>query len=398
MILLQSAVPTGQTVTAAEPPPATEPKLAPVLPTGQDPYFPTVALSQDGKRLLTGDSKTAILWDVAAGKQLQIFKGHSGSIRDVALSADGKQVVTGSLDQTAILWEAATGKKLQTFEHAWPVLSVALSADGKHLVTGSNDQPTILWEAVTGKKLQTIGQRNFRSALSANGKRVLTVGGDTATLWETATGKALQTFHGHEVGIWCVALSADGKKAFVEDTDPASNSYYMIVWDATSGKQLRTFQVLPPQAGRRHQATDVTCVALSAEGDQLVTGCADGTTDLWETATGKKLHTLQGHTRFVTSAALAADGRHAWTAGYDANRLWDTKSGKELCALLIFDGGKEWLVVTPEGFFDGCEGAWKRLFFRATGTSKLVDDDATRRKFSRPGLLGTLYRGEKPKP
>jgi hypothetical protein len=41
--------------------------------------------------------------------------GHTRKVTSVALSADGKKVVTGSYDKTAILWEAASGKKLQTF-------------------------------------------------------------------------------------------------------------------------------------------------------------------------------------------------------------------------------------------------------------------------------------------
>ena len=36
--------------------------------------------------------------------------GHTRKVTSVALSADGKKVVTGSYDKTAILWEAASGK------------------------------------------------------------------------------------------------------------------------------------------------------------------------------------------------------------------------------------------------------------------------------------------------
>jgi WD40 repeat protein len=241
--------------------------MAPVLPAEHAAWVWSVALSQDGKRLVTVRETTAILWDVAVGKQLQIFEGHRGMIMDVALSQDGKQVVTGSHDKTAILWEAASGKKLGTFQ------------------------------------VQQPGEDSW-----------------------------------------------------------------------------------------------VTCLALSVEGDQILTGSFDGTT-LWETATGKKLHTFQGHTKMLTSVALSADGRHAWSSSYDGTtRLWDTKSGKELCSLLIFEGGKDWLIVTPEGFFDGSGGAWKRMSFRETGTPRVLEDDATKRKFHRPGLLGTLCRGEQPKP
>lgn len=85
-----------------------------------------VFLSGDGKQLLTGaDDKSAILWDTAAGKKVRTFPDHPESVMSVALSADGKHVVTGS-SRAAFLWDAVTGRKLQTFEGhsrwvtAWP--------------------------------------------------------------------------------------------------------------------------------------------------------------------------------------------------------------------------------------------------------------------------------------
>lgn len=137
--------------------PAGDPRVKPIHPTGHAREVTSVALSVDGKRLVTGSfDTTAILWEAASGKQLQTFQGHTGDVHGVALSADGKKMVTGSRDKTAILWEAATGKKLQTFQgHTDEVSSVALSADGKQVVTGSYDKTAILWEAATGNKLQT---------------------------------------------------------------------------------------------------------------------------------------------------------------------------------------------------------------------------------------------------
>jgi WD40 repeat protein len=326
IILLQSGVQTGHTAAGADAPPD---------------YVWTLALSQDGKRLATVSETKAILWDTATGKQLQSFQGHSAKHGSVALSADGKKVVTGSADKTAILWEADTGKKLQTFDTSWPVMSVALSADGKHLVTGSRDQPTFLWDTNTGKKLQTIGESNFLLGLSADGKHALTATHQGAHLWETATGKKLRTFHGHDVGINVLALSADGKKAFTVDCDPITLTYSVIVWEAASGKMLLTFPVLPPQQGRGKNSTWVLCMAVSVEGDQLITGCEDGTTALWDTATGKQVHNFQGHTRLVTSVALSADGKHAWSASCDGTtRQWDTKTGKELRSLGVPGAGQ----------------------------------------------------------
>jgi WD40 repeat protein len=82
--------------------------------------------------------------------------GHTYWVTTVAISPDGKYVVTGSGDQTAILWESSSGKKLRTFQgHASWIKGVAMSGNCVYLVTGSADRTAILWETTSGKKLRT---------------------------------------------------------------------------------------------------------------------------------------------------------------------------------------------------------------------------------------------------
>jgi len=96
------------------------------------------------------------------------------------------------------------------------------------------------------------------------------------------------------------------------------------------------------------------------------------------------------HVHLVTLAqawALSGDGKYLWTASADGTaRLWDPVTGKERCRLYSFHAGKDWLVVTPDGHVDGSEGALGFVTYRVPGTLKLLDDDAIRRRFHRPGL------------
>src|SRR5205807_1959132 len=84
----------------------------------------SVAFSPDGKQALTGSrDRTARLWSLATGKELRRLEGHSSAIHPAAVSSDfngihslafspnGKQALTGG--ETAILWDLATGKELQ---------------------------------------------------------------------------------------------------------------------------------------------------------------------------------------------------------------------------------------------------------------------------------------------
>jgi hypothetical protein len=95
------------------------------------------------------------------------------------------------------------------------------------------------------------------------------------------------------------------------------------------------------------------------------------------------------------SVALSRGGKHLWTASDDGTvRLWDVATGKERCQLHSLGAGTDWLVVTPDGRFDGSAGAWRYVAYREEGTRTLLDDDATRERFHRPGLLAEVWKGK----
>jgi WD40 repeat protein len=55
------------------------------------------------------------LWDVGSGQALRPLQGHGYLVTDGAFSADGTLFVSASADGTAIVWDVATGKDLHTF-------------------------------------------------------------------------------------------------------------------------------------------------------------------------------------------------------------------------------------------------------------------------------------------
>jgi WD40 repeat protein len=208
----------------------------------------------------------------------------------------------------------------------------------------------------------------------------------TTILWETASGKNLQKFEGHKIGVSSVALSADVKLVATGSFDNTA-----IVWFAATGKRLRTLE---------GHTKPVLSLALSADGKQVLTGSEDKTAFLWDAFSGRKLRTFQGHTGAIVGVALSPDGKKAWTGSQDGTtRLWEAATGKELGALLSFVGN-EWLVITPDGHFDGSAGAWEHVEFKVAGSTTIFADldGNLKRKFHRPGLLSALVNGERLKP
>jgi WD40 repeat protein len=334
---------TAASVVAQAGPALVRPELVPAL--GHSSWLSSVAISRDGKLLLTGGDNTARLWDVATGAELRVFKGGKGQVYSVAFSPDGQLVLTGNEDGTARLWNAASGRKLQEFAgHSDRVTSVAFSPDGEYVVTGSDDETARLWDAETGAELRVLKghSNNWVSsvAFSPDGKYVVTGSGDeTARLWDAETGAELRVLKGHSDSVVSVAFSPNGQHVVTGSMDITAR-----LWDVERGVELRQFV----GAGKLNW---VESVALSPDGQFLVTGLSGGTLRLWGLNNGAVLHQF---TQFGlrNSWAFSPDGQFLVTIASDKTaQLWDVSRGVELRAFRGHPGVVSPVAFSPDGKF-----------------------------------------------
>jgi WD40 repeat protein/beta-lactamase regulating signal transducer with metallopeptidase domain len=67
-----------------------------------------LAFSPDGRALaVPGSDRSVHVWDVTAGKEIGLLKGHDGRIDTVTFAPDGKTLASGATDTTILLWDAA---------------------------------------------------------------------------------------------------------------------------------------------------------------------------------------------------------------------------------------------------------------------------------------------------
>ncbi len=75
----------------------------------------------------------------------------------------------------------------------------------------------------------------------------------------------------------------------------------------------------------------VNSMAISADGKYIVSGSDDRTVRLWDRETGKELRRFTGHTEGVNFVDLSSDGKYIVSGSRDNTvRLWERDSGKEL--------------------------------------------------------------------
>ena len=125
----------------------------------------SVAISPDGKTLITSDSSKAHIFDIdqsvvdqsvqnrTVQKRLSVSTG--AATLHVAFHPDGKVVATGGLGRTAQLWDLETGKPIgPPLSHSHQIYALAFTADGQRLVTtGERGSRLNVWSVSEGKLL-----------------------------------------------------------------------------------------------------------------------------------------------------------------------------------------------------------------------------------------------------
>jgi WD40 repeat protein len=218
------------------------------------------ALSPDGKMAVRLLKENRLhLWDVGTGKLIRAFEPCPDPIQLLTFSPDTKMLLSISETTTwrengipsaktnVRWWSLETGETIRIMDW-WPG---AFSPDGQYVLTEKRRGPPdykcqlVLWDAGMTKEVRQF-QRDTgglgKAFFTHQGRQILTAGGGMIHLWDVATGEELwyQLFPLKDM-----VLIPDGK-TIVTATDRTnypgtySGGIRFDVWDAATGKQLRT--------------------------------------------------------------------------------------------------------------------------------------------------------------
>jgi WD40 repeat protein len=230
-----------------------------------------------------------------------------------------------------------------------PVSALAYRPDGKWLAAGSH-QEVVLIETAHGEIIGRIsGQTGKVTALafSRDGTRLAVASGLAGKAGEIRMYRLppdglprAQPEHviaAHGDVIYDLAFSPDGRLL-------ASCGYDRLIqlWETATGKGLHSL---------KDHSDAVYSVAFSPDGKLLASGAADRAVKVWDVATGKRILTLGEATDWVYAVAWSHQGRHLAAGGVDKSiRVWEVspEGGKLVHAVFAHEAPITRLVYSAD--------------------------------------------------
>ena len=190
------------------------------------------------------------------------------------------------------------------------------------------------------------------AAVSSDGSHALTGSFDNSVGYWTLGGDQVIWLEGHKAAVKTVLFLEDGRAA------SGGDDFAVEIWDLATGERLHRLE--------GHQG-QVNGLALSPDGKTLASAAWDGALRLWDVETGAALRELTGHESSVSDVAFSPDGTTLYSASADGTiRAWDVETGEETRILVTHGFGVNKLLVGDGWLAYGAVDGGTRVIDTAT--------------------------------
>lgn len=312
-----------------------------------------LAVMSGPPRIVTGYGNGDVrLWDAETGTEITAFVGGSRAITALTVISEPWRIIGFSSDRKGHIWNVLTRAE-QVFDSLDVVTNAAVANERSLLVTAtSNTNYARVWDIEAPRFSEAPKYWDLRGhdrpittvAVTRDGNRFITGSRDkTVRIWDADTRETTKVLE-HPEEVTDVTITPDGRYIVSSSVDGAVSSSKVgtsYIWDAESGARLR-------QIGGHQSA--VNAVAVTSDGNHIVTGSSDWTMRIWELRPRVELAQFKGHTGFVTAVAAVPGSARVVTASSDRTaRIWDSKTGVLQAMLRRHTGAIRAVAVSPGG-------------------------------------------------
>ena len=251
-----------------------------------------VAVTPDGRRIVSGGNRTVQVWDLASGQLEHTLEGHTSWVYTVVVTQDNRRIVSGGDDGIMRVWNLASGQLERTVKRVGD--RVAVTQDGRRIVSSSGIGGAVsVWDLAShtdevlgdGSPFTEAGDSDqvhsiIAMAVAPDGRRIVSGGGRTVQMWDLANGRFAHTLEGITQEVHAVAVTPDGNQIIL-------GGDRIELWGLASGHLQRKLG---------GYLNTVWAVAVTPDGGRIVSGSGDRTVRVWDLASGQLEHKLEGHT------------------------------------------------------------------------------------------------------
>jgi len=372
-----------------------------------------VAFGAEGRRIATADAEGFVeVWDGVSGAPLEASIAHAGGAAVVRFSTDGQSFLSAGHDGRLTVQR---GNALASVQVAGtPLRDPVPLAGGAQALVADGDGTVWLVDVVAGKTIRTVSEGRAGTpvlALRPDGQRLAI--GDASGAVVIVTPGSWQEVQRLEVGGAVTALvwRGDGQR-LAASVEGATNGGARVVvfgppvpptqpqpgqelvehdaltvgadvirlafdrdgrdvWACHADGMLARWTAASPAAlFKLDHGGPVLTVAVSRDGETIVSGGSDLSVRVWDGRTGQQRAQMTGHTAAVHALAFTPDDAFVVSAGADRTiRLWDVGGGRQLKQVATTEATQYAVAVQPDGRRVAAGGADRlvRLFDLATG-------------------------------
>jgi WD40 repeat protein len=136
--------------------------------------------------------------------------------------------------------------------------------------------------------------------------------------------------------VFSLAITPDGQTLV-----SGSGDNTIRIWQLSTGREIYTIT--------KHLGY-VYSLVISPDGQTLISGSADKTIKIWQLSTGQLIRTLTGHLGYVHSLAISPDGETLVSgSGDNTIKIWQLSTGQEIRTLMGHLGYIYALAISPDG-------------------------------------------------